>query len=216
MEYSFIEEVNFIPKSDLIGHGDSIVLTQFINIKQISPAVLDELQVSSSNSLSLESLVEKAVSIQPTGPTQISGRQKTPVQPINPPKPTQRMDSIIQPPTPFLASPREIRDMIYKYIVIADHPLNLTFQKTKDNDALFRVCRQVHNEATEVYYEQNHFFIPETFFRFGKPLQSVPTAKTLCGLNAARLGMVRRLDVDMPVGNYTFPFFCAGWCENLI
>lgn len=117
------------------------------------------------------------------------------------------MDSGIPLSTPFLTSPREIRDMIYKYIVIADDAVNINSRVNEDNAALFRVCRQVHEEVIEVFYEQNIFFIPQTFFRLGKPLQSVPTAKLLCGLNATKLGMIRSLDVEMPVCKDTLPIF---------
>ena len=109
--------------------------------------------------------------------------------------------------TPFLAYPREIRDMIYKYIVIAADAVTINSQVKEDNPALFRVCKKVHEEATEVFYKYNTFFIPQTFFRVGKPLQGVPVAKLLGGLNATRLRMIRKLDVEMPVCEDTLSVF---------
>lgn len=117
------------------------------------------------------------------------------------------MDPSITLSTPFLTSPREVRDIIYKHIVVADHAMNSVLKVHQDVTALFRLCRQVYEEATEIYYKENCLFIPETFLRFGKPLQSVPTAKLLCGLTASRLGMLRTLDVDMPVCKDTLPGF---------
>lgn len=89
--------------------------------------------------------------------------------------------------------------MVYKYIVVADQAVYLSLKVDEGSARLFCVCRQVHEEATEAYYKENSFFIRQTLFLFGKPLQSVPIAASLYRLSASRLGIVTKLDVEIPV-----------------
>lgn len=60
---------------------------------------------------------------------------------------------------PFFGFPREIRDSVYWHAVVEDEPLELDKALRETETRFFRVCRQIHEEASEVFYKESIFFI---------------------------------------------------------
>jgi hypothetical protein len=64
---------------------------------------------------------------------------------------------------PFLTLPAELKDRIFSYILIWRRPISLTGTRRMFNGLepwrlnLFKVCKQIHCEATEYFYRNNTF-----------------------------------------------------------
>lgn len=98
----------------------------------------------------------------------------------------------------FFQLPREIRDLVYWHAVVKDESVGLNEPLRENETRFFRVCKQIHEEASEVFYKESLFFIPAELFTKDEPVDRM-LAGPLYRLPPKRLAIVRRLDVDVPV-----------------
>lgn len=108
------------------------------------------------------------------------------------------MDATHKTRFPFFELPREIRDLVYQQALVNHEPLELHGSLREDETSVLRVCKQVHEEATEVFYKENVFYIPIQLFTSEEPLGQI-LAGPLYRLRRKRLAIVTKLDVDVPV-----------------
>ena len=108
------------------------------------------------------------------------------------------MDPTYNPRFPFLRLPRELRDSVYWHVVVKHEPLELDEPLQENETRVFRVCKQIHEEASEVYYTESCFFVPVQLFITDEPVYQM-LAGPLYRLPQKRLAMITKLDVDVPV-----------------
>jgi len=70
---------------------------------------------------------------------------------------------------PLLALPGEIRNRIYRYILIKPNPFAVKLQFSPRDTALLQVHKMVYKEASTIFYYENTFRIPESLF-LGAPI----------------------------------------------
>lgn len=65
--------------------------------------------------------------------------------------------------SPLLELPAELRNTIYCLVLASDNGeyVEITLKATKWQTALLRVCSQIRNEATQIFYATNTFLISD-------------------------------------------------------
>ena len=110
----------------------------------------------------------------------------------------------VPPDCPFLALPGEIRNRIYRFVVVAERPFTVKLQWTRTLDtALLRVNKQVFEEASSIFYAENAFRFPEALFVGAPILQQL---QTLYRIPRPRLRMLRNIILDVPVWSLSIRF----------
>lgn len=69
----------------------------------------------------------------------------------------------------LLALPGEIRNRIYRYVLLKPKPFAVRLQFSPRDTALLLVNKQVYREASTIFYYENTFRIPESLF-LGAPI----------------------------------------------
>ena len=108
------------------------------------------------------------------------------------------MNPMHNPRCPFFELPREIRDLVYRHAVVKREALELNEPLREHETRIFRVSKQIDEEASEVFYKESVFSIPVELFTNDEPL-ILMLAGSLYRLPPKRLAMVTKLDVDVPV-----------------
>lgn len=103
----------------------------------------------------------------------------------------------VPPDCPFLALPGEIRNRIYRFVLVAERPFTVQLQWTRTLDAaLLWVNKQVFEEASSIFYAENAFRFSEALFVGAPILQQL---QTLYRIPRLRLKMLRNIILDVPV-----------------
>ena len=104
----------------------------------------------------------------------------------------------------ILQLPGEVRNIIYHYALSFDLPFAVKIQFGGPREtALLRVNKQVHREATSIFYHENTFRFPQPLFV--GPTQILKQLQGLYHLSATSLQTMRKLELDIPVRNPNFP-----------
>ena len=100
----------------------------------------------------------------------------------------------------LLDLPGEVRNIIYHYALSFDLPFAVKIQFGGPREtALLRVNKQVHHEATSIFYFENTFRFPQSLFV--GPTQILKQLQGLYHLPATKLQTMRKLELDIPVRN---------------
>ena len=99
-------------------------------------------------------------------------------------------------PPPFLALPGEIRNQVYRAVLVLPLPFAVKMQFAPRDTALLRVNKQVFKEASAIFYHENTFRIPEGLFVGAPILQQM---ENFYHLPRWRLKSMRNLILDVPV-----------------
>lgn len=97
---------------------------------------------------------------------------------------------------PLLALPGEIRNRIYFYVLLRPKPFAVRLQFAPLDTALLRVNRSVFKEASNIFYYENTFRIPESLFLGAPILQQL---ETLYHVPPWRLKSMKRFIFEIPV-----------------
>ena len=91
------------------------------------------------------------------------------------PHPQQQFESF-----PFLRLPSEIRNVIYRQVLVKQRMLRVKapYDRFLPITGLLCVSKQVHHEASSIFYQENRFLLPEHLFSEESILQSL--ARTHC------------------------------------
>ena len=112
-------------------------------------------------------------------------------------EPAPRFIREVPPDCPFLALPGEIRNRIYRFVLLAERPFTVQLQWTRTLDtALLWVNKQVFEEASGIFYAENAFRFPEALFVGAPILQQL---QTLYRIPRPRLRMLRNIILNVPV-----------------
>ena len=112
-------------------------------------------------------------------------------------EPAPRFIREVPPDCPFLALPGEIRNRIYRFVLVAERPFTVQLQWSKPLEtALLRVNKQVFEEASSIFYAENAFRFSEALFVGAPILQQL---QTLYRISRPRLKMLRNIILDVPV-----------------
>lgn len=65
-------------------------------------------------------------------------------------------------PTGFLALPGEIRNTIYRFAIVEDEPLLITYKTVPVEPSLLQTCRSIRREAWPIFYYENTYEIETT------------------------------------------------------
>ena len=140
----------------------------------------------------------------------------------------QATPSIQYPQTHLLGLPGELRNRIYRYVLVSDETIHIDpdcFQQP----ALLRTCTQVRNETSSIYYKENDFEFEVLEFNISALMswwqhgrshyQVAPPPASYCeideiGTRADLLSWLRRAHRG------DVPFFVAGersvwWMKNI-
>lgn len=83
--------------------------------------------------------------------------------------------------SPLLRLPQRLRHFIYEYVLVCQDPIEIHPKARRNSvvsrsqerhqpprlSSLLQVCRQIRNEASPVFYEQNTFIVPWGFPNLG-------------------------------------------------
>ncbi len=97
---------------------------------------------------------------------------------------------------PLLALPGEIRNRIYRYVLIKPNPFAVKLQFSPRDTALLQVNKMVYKEASTVFYYENTFRIPESLFLGAPILQHMENFYHVPGW---RLKSMKHLIIEIPV-----------------
>lgn len=64
---------------------------------------------------------------------------------------------------PFFKLPAELRNSIYRYIVVSDDPVYIAPTSIKRHTRLLQTCNQIRGEASRIFCEENVFCIAPAF-----------------------------------------------------
>ncbi|KAK3171672.1 hypothetical protein OEA41_003756 [Lepraria neglecta] len=104
--------------------------------------------------------------------------------------------SLFNSPSPFLALPGEIRNQIYRAVLVLPSPFAVKVQFAPRDTALLRVNKQVFKEASAIFYHESTFQILEGLFVGAPILQQM---ENFYHLPRWRLKRMRNLILDVPV-----------------
>lgn len=107
-------------------------------------------------------------------------------------------------PFRFLDLPGEIRNKIYFLVLTYSRPFTVTLQFGGSNTtALLRTNKQIYNEASLIFYQQNTFCFPQSLF-VGSPI--FPQLKDFYHLSEQRLQTMTNFIFHVTVSRHTqFP-----------
>ncbi|KAF2092668.1 hypothetical protein NA57DRAFT_62194 [Rhizodiscina lignyota] len=75
----------------------------------------------------------------------------------------ESLDTLHTPqPLSFLALPGEIRNMIYRFALLADVPLKIRVESAPQEPPLLCTCHQIRAEARKIFYSDNGFSVHST------------------------------------------------------
>lgn len=60
--------------------------------------------------------------------------------------------------SPLMKLPRELRNMIWRFAVTDDNPIDVTTFTKPNERALMATCKQIRNESQETFYKENTFY----------------------------------------------------------
>jgi len=75
----------------------------------------------------------------------------------NPPTPPSQ--NVPPVPFPFLSLPAEIREIVYRELLVSPEVVDIDFQKQNLHPAIMRTCRAVFHEAHKILYDENTFLM---------------------------------------------------------
>ena len=104
--------------------------------------------------------------------------------------------SLFNSPLQFLALPGEIRNQVYRAVLVLPLPFAVKMQFAPRDTALLRVNKQVFKEASAIFYHESTFRIPEGLFVGAPILQQMAN---FYHLPRWRLKSMRNLILDVPV-----------------
>ena len=96
----------------------------------------------------------------------------------------------------LLALPGEIRNRIYRYVLVKQSPFSIKLQFFPLDAALLRVNKQVYREASGIFYHENVFRFREELFT-GAPI--LRHLESFYRVPEGRLRSMRRVLIDLPV-----------------
>ncbi|KAL9130256.1 MAG: hypothetical protein Q9217_001506 [Psora testacea] len=96
----------------------------------------------------------------------------------------------------FLDLPAEIRNMIYRYTLVCPEPISIKLKFRVGDTNLLCANKQIFKEATEMFYHENVFEIPEPLF-VGAPI--LEQLENFYHLPRTRLMTMRVLSLKIPV-----------------
>lgn len=102
--------------------------------------------------------------------------------------------------SPFLALAGEIRNRIYRYVLVSSQPFAVQLQFAPLDTALLRVNKQIHAEASSIFYHENAFRFPQALFVGAEIL---PQLEKLYRISPTRLRTMRNFVLDVPVSTFT-------------
>ncbi len=108
------------------------------------------------------------------------------------------MASTVSIDCPLLALPGEIRNRMYRYVLIKPNPFAVKLQFSPRDTALLQANKMVHKEASTVFYYENTFRIPESLFLGAPILQHMESFYHVPGW---RLKSMKHLVIEIPVRN---------------
>lgn len=97
---------------------------------------------------------------------------------------------------PFLTLPGEIRNHIYRDVLVRSSPFAVKLQFAPRDTAILRVNKQVFREASAIFYHESTFRIPESLFVGAPILQQM---ENFYHLPKWKLKSMKHLVIDVPV-----------------
>ncbi len=102
--------------------------------------------------------------------------------------------------SPLLALAGELRNRIYQYALVTSQPFAVQLQFAPLDTALLRVNKQIHAEASSIFYHENTFRFSQALFVGAEIL---PQLEKLYHVSPTRLRTMRKFVFDVPVSNST-------------
>lgn len=101
-------------------------------------------------------------------------------------------------PLPFLDLPAEIRNQIYREVLISSRKFTVSRHAwfSISNTGLLCASKQIHSEASCFFYKDNIFWFPQHLFH-GDPV--IEMLQNVYALPSARLMTLKKLVIDIPV-----------------
>ena len=96
----------------------------------------------------------------------------------------------------LLQLPGEIRNQIYQCALVKAKPFVVKLQFFPHETALFRVNKQIYEEASTIFYHYNIFSFPQALFD-GSPI--LEKLENFIRLPLWRLATLKNLKIDVPV-----------------
>ncbi len=96
----------------------------------------------------------------------------------------------------FLRLPPELRNKVYRLLLVSDKTFTVGLRFGSFDTSLLTVNRQIHQEASGIFYEENTFRIPQSLFVGPHILDQLDS---LYRLSRSRLAQLRSLIVEIPV-----------------
>ena len=96
----------------------------------------------------------------------------------------------------LLQIPGEIRNHIYQYALVKSKPFTVKMQFNPHETALFRVNKQIYEEASTIFYHHNIFEFPQALFDSHPILEKL---EDFIRLPTWRLATLKNFKIDVPV-----------------
>lgn len=112
----------------------------------------------------------------------------------------QHVPRVMSNQSPILALAGEIRNRIYRYALVTSQPFTVQLQFAPLDTALLRVNKQIHAEASSIFYHENAFRFPQALFVGAEIL---PQLEKLYRILPTRLRTMRNFVLDFPVSGST-------------
>lgn len=96
----------------------------------------------------------------------------------------------------LLQIPGEIRNHIYQYALVKSKPFTVKMQFNPHETALFRVNKQIYEEASTIFYHHNIFEFPQALFDSQPILEKL---EDFIRLPTWRLATLKNFKIDVPV-----------------
>ena len=110
----------------------------------------------------------------------------------------------------LLSLPWELRDTIWRHVLVRNHPLIITTPGAKRGrvDGLLYVCKQIQNECSTIFWRENTFSLDWTraaqSFAIRAPYESqIWQASELLAIPRAHLQDLRSILIDIAADDYT-------------
>ncbi|KAI9707621.1 MAG: hypothetical protein M1836_000582 [Candelina mexicana] len=97
---------------------------------------------------------------------------------------------------PFLRLPPELRNKVYRCLLVSTKTFTVGLRFGSFDTSLLSVNKQIHEEASGIFYEENIFRIPQSVF-IGPPI--IEQLRDLYRLPPSRLRQLRNLNLEIPV-----------------